>query len=90
MRLDAMVSWIDILPTLVDVAGGKPPTDIDGRSFASVLRGDKQSHRDEVYATHSGDREFNVYPMRSLRTEASPPGPSATNRVTSGTAAAWR
>jgi arylsulfatase A-like enzyme len=65
---DAMVSWIDILPTLVDLAGGTPPTDIDGRSFAHVMRGEKQSHRDEIFATHSGDREFNVYPIRCLRT----------------------
>jgi uncharacterized sulfatase len=66
---DAMVSWIDILPTLVDLAGGKPPKDIDGRSFAAVLRGEKQSSREEIYATHSGDKEFNVYPMRALRTD---------------------
>ena len=33
-RTNAMVSWIDILPTLVEVAGGTPPKDIDGRSFA--------------------------------------------------------
>ena len=45
----------------------KPPPAIDGRSFASVLRGQKQTHRDEVFATHSGDREFNVYPMRAVR-----------------------
>ena len=38
-RTDAMVSWIDILPTLVEVAGGTPPQGIDGRSFAGVLRG---------------------------------------------------
>jgi len=64
---DAMASWIDILPTLVDLGGGKPATDIDGRSFAAVIRGEKQSHRDEIFATHSGDREFNVYPMRCVR-----------------------
>src|SRR5262249_32445323 len=46
-----------------------PPTDIDGRSFAAVIRGEKQSHRDEIFATHSGDREFNVYPIRCLRTD---------------------
>lgn len=64
---DAMVSWIDLLPTLVDLAGGTPPTDIDGRSFAAVLRGDKATHRDEIYTTHSGDGAFNVYPIRALR-----------------------
>jgi uncharacterized sulfatase len=65
---DAMVSWIDILPTLVELAGGDAPAEIDGRSFAAVLRDDKAPHREEIYATHSGDREFNVYPMRCLRT----------------------
>jgi uncharacterized sulfatase len=67
-KTDAMVSWVDILPTLVELGGGQPPTDIDGRSFAGVIRGEKQSGRDEIFATHSGDREFNVYPMRCLRT----------------------
>jgi len=67
-RTDAMVQWMDILPTLVELAGGDPPRDIDGRSFAPVLRGEADSHRNEIYTTHSGDRDFNVFPMRSVRT----------------------
>ena len=41
-RSSAMVSWVDIFPTLIDIAGGSVPENIDGRSFASVLRGEKQ------------------------------------------------
>jgi uncharacterized sulfatase len=67
-RTSAMVSWVDILPTLVDLAGGPPPQGIDGRSFAGVLRGEKQDHRDRVFTTHSGDGRMNVYPTRSVRT----------------------
>jgi N-sulfoglucosamine sulfohydrolase len=67
-RTNAMVSWIDVLPTLVDVAGGKPPPDIDGRSFAAVLRNPQQAHRDKIFTTHSGDGRMNIYPIRSLRT----------------------
>jgi N-sulfoglucosamine sulfohydrolase len=67
-RSDAMVSWVDILPTLIEVAGGNPPTEIDGRSFAAVLRGEKTEHRDRIFATHSADGKMNVYPMRSVRT----------------------
>jgi uncharacterized sulfatase len=63
---EAMASWIDILPTLVELAGGAAPKEIDGRSFAGVLRGENATHREEIFATHSGDREFNVYPMRAL------------------------
>ncbi|MBK1883825.1 sulfatase [Luteolibacter pohnpeiensis] len=64
---DAMVSLIDVLPTLVDVAGGTPPKDIDGESFADVLEGKTTTHRDKIYATHSGDGDFNVYPSRCVR-----------------------
>ncbi|MFM9031445.1 MAG: sulfatase-like hydrolase/transferase, partial [Opitutaceae bacterium] len=38
-RTDAMVSWIDVLPTLVDVAGGKPAEVLDGRSLGGGRRG---------------------------------------------------
>lgn len=68
-RTGAMVSWIDILPTLVELGGGMPPADIDGRSFVPVLRGAKATHRDRIFTTHSGDGRFNIYPIRSVRTE---------------------
>ena len=68
-RADAMVSWIDLLPTLIDLAGGTVPEGIDGRSFAGVLRGGDDSHREAIFTTHSGDGVFNVYPMRSIRTK---------------------
>jgi arylsulfatase A-like enzyme len=67
-RTDAMVSWIDILPTLVELAGGPAPTGLDGRSFAPVLRGTSTTHRDRVFTTHSSDGSYNVYPIRSVRT----------------------
>lgn len=67
-RTSAMVSWIDLLPTLIDVAGGKVPADIDGQSFAKVLSGKADTHRKRIFTTHSGDRKMNVYPSRSIRT----------------------
>lgn len=67
-RTDAMVSWIDILPTLVEVGGGKPPQEIDGKSFMGVLRGQAREHRDRIFTTHSSDPPMNVYPARSVRT----------------------
>lgn len=67
-RTDAMVSWVDLLPTFVEIAGGHAPTNLDGRSFAAVLTGRTNAHRDRIFATHSGDGNMNVYPMRSLRT----------------------
>jgi N-sulfoglucosamine sulfohydrolase len=64
----AMVSWIDLLPTLLEAAGGTAPEGIDGRSFAAVLRGEADEHRDRIFTTHSRDVRMNVYPSRSVRT----------------------
>ncbi len=67
-RADAMVSWVDVLPTLVELAGGAQPEGLDGESFARVLRGERREHRDKIFSTHSGDGRMNIYPMRSVRT----------------------
>lgn len=68
-RSDAMVSWVDFLPTVLDAAGGNTPGGIDGKSFAPVLRGKQTTHRSEIFTTHSGDGRWNVYPIRSVRTD---------------------
>jgi len=69
VRTKAMVSWVDLLPTLIEAAGGKPPNGIDGRSFLGVLEGKTGKHRKVIFTTHSGDGVMNVYPIRSVRTE---------------------
>ncbi|HXE51382.1 MAG TPA: sulfatase [Tepidisphaeraceae bacterium] len=69
-RTPAMVSWLDILPTLLEAAGADPKSaapGIDGRSFISVLTGKTDTHRDRVFGTHSGDGNINFYPSRSVR-----------------------
>ena len=67
-RTDAMVSWVDLLPTMIDLAGGEPPANVDGRSFSAILTDQAHEHRTEIFTTHSGDGRFNVYPIRSIRT----------------------
>ncbi|WP_229239671.1 sulfatase family protein [Echinicola soli] len=68
-RTKAMVSWVDILPTLLDVSGSEIPHNLDGKSFSEVLKGNTNDFRDVIYTTHTGDGNFNVYPMRSIRNE---------------------
>jgi arylsulfatase A-like enzyme len=63
----AMVSWIDLMPTLIDIAGGKTSENIDGKPFTDVLLGKTKKHRKVIFATHKGDKGFNVYPIRSVR-----------------------
>ncbi|MCP5560131.1 MAG: sulfatase [Verrucomicrobiaceae bacterium] len=69
IRSSAMVQWTDFLPTLVEAAGGTAPTDIDGRSFLSVLQGKTTTHRQRIFTTHSNDNRVNVYPSRAVRDE---------------------
>ncbi|MCW0484515.1 sulfatase family protein [Gaoshiqia sediminis] len=66
-RTDAMVSWIDILPTLLEIAGTKVSGDLDGQSFKKVLEGKTDKFREHIFTTHSGDGKMNVYPIRSVR-----------------------
>ncbi|HEY2342447.1 MAG TPA: sulfatase [Chthoniobacteraceae bacterium] len=66
-RTSAMVSLVDVLPTLVDVAGGHTGDDLDGRSFKKVLLGETDHFRDLIFSTHSGDGNMNVYPSRCVR-----------------------
>ncbi|MBM3333481.1 arylsulfatase A family protein, partial [Candidatus Sumerlaeota bacterium] len=64
---DAMFSFVDVTPTLIEIAGGKPPDDLDGRSFRDVLVGKATTFRDRVYATHTGDGTMNMFPQRCVR-----------------------
>ena len=68
-RTSAMVSWVDILPTLIDLAGGDVPGSIDGKSFAPVLLGKNKTHRGMIFTTNTGDKEMNIFPIRSVRKE---------------------
>jgi uncharacterized sulfatase len=65
---DAIVSWIDLLPTCLEAAAATPQAAVGGRSFLPVLRGERTAHRDKVFATHSGDGDMNKYPIRAVRT----------------------
>ena len=51
---DALISYVDAVPTFLELAGGKPAaTAFDGRSFLPVLLGKKQAHHDHVFAINT-------------------------------------
>ncbi|MHC4395751.1 MAG: sulfatase family protein [Planctomycetota bacterium] len=66
---NAMVTWADITPTILDFAGapGKK-TDFHGRSFLEVLEEEKPKGWDEIYASHTFHEITMYYPMRVVRT----------------------
>ena len=66
-RTDALVQYADVLPTLVDAAGGSESEhDYDGKSFLGVLTGKKSTHRDFVYGMHNNIPEGPAYPIRTI------------------------
>jgi uncharacterized sulfatase len=83
-RNTAMAQYVDVVPTLVEAAGGDPgaidtgradahgDTRPDGRSFLGVLLGRDHRHRDYVFGAHTTRGIINgsaCYPIRSVRSE---------------------
>lgn len=65
---DALVQYADVLPTLIEAAGGDPvPLNLDGTSFLPVLLGKKNDHRRYIYLMHNNVPEGPPYPIRSIR-----------------------
>jgi N-sulfoglucosamine sulfohydrolase len=64
---DAMISFVDMTPTFVDMAGGQQPDGLDGKSFRSVLLGRSKTLRDCIYASHTADGKMNIFPQRGVR-----------------------
>jgi N-sulfoglucosamine sulfohydrolase len=62
-----MISGVDLLPTLLEVAGISSPDGIDGRSFAPLLRGGTQDGRDMVFKEYNENAGGHRNPMRSVQ-----------------------
>ena len=70
---DAMIEYVDVLPTFLDAVGGEIPDALDGRSFVPVLEGRTNKHKDHVYGIHTtrgiinGSETFGIRSVRSDR-----------------------
>lgn len=80
---DAIVQYVDIVPTLIEAAGSDPSkydtgragapdggSGFDGKSFLNVLLGEAEQHRTYAYGIHTTRGIINgsdCYPIRSVR-----------------------
>ncbi|MAG92701.1 MAG: heparan N-sulfatase [Planctomycetaceae bacterium] len=63
-----MISAVDLLPTLLDVADIKHPQGFDGRSFLPLLQGETQDGRDMIFKDYNENAGGGRHPMRSVQT----------------------
>lgn len=50
---EALAQYCDIVPTLIDAAGGKVPKELDGQSLLPLLSGKTNQHREEAFFTYT-------------------------------------
>ena len=64
-----MVSAVDLMPTLLEVAGIKQEAATDGHSFASLLHGETQDNRDVIFKEYNENAGGSRDPMRAVQTK---------------------
>lgn len=68
---DAMIEYVDIVPTFVDAAGGKPDPVLEGKSYLDVLLGKTDKHKEYVYGLQTtcgiiqGSQHYGIRTVRS-------------------------
>lgn len=62
-----MISNIDLLPTILEIVGCKPPRQIEGRSFYPLINNLYGRFRNEIYTEKTYHEIYD--PIRSIRTE---------------------
>jgi uncharacterized sulfatase len=70
---DALVEYVDVLPTFVAAAGGKPASVLDGKSLLPVFRGETTEHKQHVFGLmttrgiNNGSTTFGIRSVRNKR-----------------------
>ena len=65
---EALVSWTDLAPSVLDWCGVKPPDGMKGKSWLPVLEEANPKGFDAVYGSHQFHEVTMYYPMRMART----------------------
>ncbi len=68
-KSDVMIHYTDVLPTFMEIAGGKTPRNMDGSSFLKTLKGNEDEIHEYVYGvqTNQNIQRDAVFPSRMVR-----------------------
>jgi N-sulfoglucosamine sulfohydrolase len=64
-----MISAVDLMPTVLEIAGIEAPDVFDGHSFLPTIQGKSQDDREAVYKVYNENSGGNRSPMRSVETK---------------------
>jgi len=64
---DMLLSNLDFTPTILDYLGIKVPSEMQGKSFLPIVRGEEKRIREEIYIELTYHAAYD--PMRGIRTE---------------------
>ena len=64
-----MVSAVDLMPTVLDIAGIAHPEGFDGKSFLPTIRGESQPNCEMVYKVYNENSGGNRSPMRGVQSK---------------------
>ena len=67
---DALIEYVDVLPTYIDAAGGRMPATLDGKSLLPVLLEGRKEHKQYVFGEMTTRGIINgsdYYGIRSIR-----------------------
>ncbi|MDB4134257.1 sulfatase-like hydrolase/transferase [Flavobacteriaceae bacterium] len=69
IQSDVILSFVDVVPTFLDIIGAQVSKDIDGLSFYKTLLGDENEIHDYIYgvSTMQNIQKCKVFPSRMIR-----------------------
>jgi uncharacterized sulfatase len=62
----AIAQYCDILPTLIDAAGGSVPSNLDGKSLLPIIRKDANKHREYAFFLFNSGNEGSEFATRAV------------------------
>jgi len=66
---DAIIEYSDVVPTFIEVAGGKPSSNLDGKSLVELFQGKTETHKEYAYSlqtTRGINNGSEYYGIRSV------------------------
>lgn len=63
---DALAQYCDIVPTMIDAAGGEVPSNLDGTSLLPLITGKTKAHRDHAFFVYNSGREGPPFVSRAV------------------------